>query len=265
MPAATAQHRANPPALRAVALLPARLASTRLPRKMLLAETGSPLFVHAAENAARCKDLGRVVVATDSAEIESAGRAAGVEVVMTDPAHPSGTDRVHEAYGSLGESFDVVLNVQGDEPDVEPDDLSRLIAAFADTEVAVATLAGECETEAETRDESVVKVVRDGAGDALYFSRSSIPSRSHVRESAENRDASAILRHVGVYAFRPAALERFCALPVGRLEQLESLEQLRWLEAGERMRVVSAGHVPRGIDTRKDYEEFVARRNASCT
>ena len=261
----TPQHRANPSALRAVALLPARLGSTRLPRKMLLAETGSPLFVHAAKNAARCADLARVVVATDSAEIESAGRASGVDVIMTDPAHPSGTDRVHEAYRGLGEDFDVVLNVQGDEPDVEPEDLSRLVAAFADANVEVATLAGQCETEEEISDASVVKVVRDGAGDALYFSRSALPSRSHARENAGDTSASAVLRHIGVYAFRPPALARFCALPVGRLEQLESLEQLRWLEAGERMRVVSAGHVPRGIDTRKDYEEFVARRGASCT
>lgn len=250
--------------LRAVAVLPARIGSTRLPRKVLLAETGLPLFVHSARNAARCPAIARVLVATDSAEVAAAGRAEGVEVVLTSPDHASGTDRVQEAAAGLGERYDVVLNVQADEPDVEPDDLAALVAAFADPALTAATLATPITDASEHASPSVVKVVRDAAGRALYFSRAPIPTRSHRRTApgrgADEAGAETLgLRHVGVYAFRPEALARFCALPVGRLEALESLEQLRWLEAGETMLVVDARRAPRGIDTPDDYRAFVAR------
>jgi 3-deoxy-manno-octulosonate cytidylyltransferase (CMP-KDO synthetase) len=111
-------------------------------------------------------------------------------------------------------------------------------------------------SEAEAREPSVVKVVRDSKGNALYFSRAPIPARGHARGEKPGLDV--VLRHIGVYAFRPDALAQFCALPVGRLEEIENLEQLRWLEAGMSMRVLTARSVPRGIDTRADYEEFVA-------
>lgn len=247
--------------LRTLAVLPARIGSTRLPRKMLLAETGLPLFAHSARNAARCPHVVRVVIATDSEEVRAAAVEAQVEVVMTSADHVCGTDRVCEATRSLGAEFDVVVNIQADEPDVEPADLSVLVRTFEAPDVEAATLCTPLADEAEALSTSVVKVVRDAAGDALYFSRSPVPSRDHAREGAELEHA--LQRHVGVYAFRPAALERFCELPVGRLEALESLEQLRWLEAGRRMRVVTAGHAPRGIDTRADYEAFVARSRAS--
>lgn len=250
----------EPRTLRAVAIVPARLGSTRLPRKMLLRETGRPLFEHTARNLERCDAIERVVVATDSREILDAARAAGIEALSTSASHPSGTDRVDEAARSLaerGERFDVVVDVQGDEPDVDPSDLARLVACFSDPAVEVATLASNIESEEEARSPSVVKVVLDARGDALYFSRSLVPNRAHARPGA--RTDPPWRRHVGVYAFRPAALERFAALAPSELEELESLEQLRWLEAGGKMRVVEATHVPRGIDTRADYDAFVAR------
>lgn len=244
--------------LLALAVIPARLESRRLPRKMLLDRTGTYLFAHTARNVARCPALARVVLATDSEEVLAAARASDVEARMTRADHPSGTDRVFEASRAVtppdSRPWDVIVNVQGDEPDVDPDDLARLVAAFEDPEVSVATLWAAIETEEEARDPSVVKVVCDAKGDALYFSRAPIPTHVHARDP-ERRAAPR--RHVGVYAFRPAALERFCSLPVGRLEETESLEQLRWLEAGERMRAVQATHVPRGIDTEEDYERFV--------
>lgn len=250
---------------RVVAILPARLASTRLPRKMLLADTGVPLFVHAARNAARCPAIGRVLVATDSEEIQAEGERFGVETLATRADHPSGTDRVHEALGALeraGETFDVVLNVQADEPDVPAEDLARLVHAFRSEEVEVATLCAPLATR-DLGDPSVVKVVRDRDGRALYFSRAPIPCATHAREARAATGAA--LRHVGVYAFRPATLARFCALPLGRLEEIESLEQLRWLEAGERMHVLDATRVPAGVDTRADYDAFVARQRAATT
>jgi len=257
MAAATPRTEQGQPALRTVAILPARLASTRLERKMLLAETGKPLVVHSAHNVARCSNIDRVVVATDSEEIAGAARPHGVEVLLTNPDHPSGTDRVREAHDLLraaGEApFDVVLNVQGDEPDVRSADLVQLIAAFEAPEVEFATLCGELPDE-ERDSASVVKVVRDALGDALYFSRAALPDTRHARAGA----ALTTWRHIGVYAFRPAALARFCELPIGELEAAENLEQLRWLEAGGKLRVLVASHVPAGIDTREDYEAFVA-------
>lgn len=252
---------AEPPSPRAVAVVPARLGSTRLERKMLLAETGLPLFAHTARRAALAPAVTRVVVATDSCEVLEAARHAGLEAVATRADHPSGTDRVLEALEALdtgGETPPVVLNVQGDEPEIDPDDLTALVAAFADPEVEVATLAAELASPAEAACEDTVKVVCDQDGWALYFSRAPIPHIGRARPGADQA-APPWRRHVGVYAFRHEALRRFCALPVGRLERLENLEQLRWLEAGLSMRVVAARSAPPGIDTRADYDAFVAR------
>lgn len=250
--------------VRAVAIVPARLGSTRLARKMLLAETGAPLFVHTARSARSCGAIERVVVATDSDEILAAAREADVEALATRADHPSGTDRVREALEALearGESWDVVLNVQGDEPELDPADLGQLVAAFADPGVVAATLAAELEDPAELASPDVVKVVCDARGDALYFSRAALPCRERQRavEAAAPARRHLARRHIGVYAYRPDALRRFCELPVGALEAAENLEQLRWLEAGQRMRVVRASSVPPGIDTRADYEAFVRR------
>lgn len=250
--------RADAGPVRAVALIPARLASTRLPRKMLLDETGFPLVVHTARNVAATGVFARVAVAIDSDEVEQAVRAHGFEAIRTRIEHPSGTDRVREAWEVLersGERADVLVGVQGDEPDLEADDLARLVAAFADPSVEMATLCAPLDDERAFEAKSVVKVVRDARGDALYFSRAPIPAAGHDRADS----ATPVLRHVGVYAYRPQALVRFTELARGVLEIRESLEQLRWLEAGFRMRVVDARRAPRGIDTLEDYRDFVAR------
>jgi len=251
--------------LRALAIVPARLGSQRLPRKMLLDATGACLFEHTARNALRCRAIQRVVVATDAEEILLRARDAGLEAVLTRADHASGTDRAREALEQLGAApWDVVVNVQGDEPELDRQDLERLVRAFADPAVEAATLAGPLD-ESEAERPQVVKVVRDARGDALYFSRAAIPWRSaqgtaaaYARTGARPWSESA-RRHVGVYGFRPASLSEFCALPRGALEELENLEQLRWLEAGRRMRVVDALTVPLGIDTAEDYHAFVER------
>ena len=197
--------RGNP---RALAIVPARLGSTRMPRKMLRRDTGRYLFEHTVRNAERAVDVERVVLATDAEEIVAAARSVGITALSTSPDHPSGTDRIHEAYQALGEAYDVVINVQGDEPELPPGDLDLLIGAFADPDVEIATLCTPVGTRAEALSASVVKVVRDTRGDALYFSRSAIPSFEHPsrppRPGAPG--LAAVLRHVGVYAFRPAAL-----------------------------------------------------------
>lgn len=250
--------------LRAVAIIPARLRSRRLHEKMLLCETGRPLFCHTAENVARCEAVERVVVATDAPQILEAAERAGIQAILTSPDHASGTDRVREAVEILrGELTNpdkspVIVNVQGDEPELDVADLERLIATFADPAVEMATLAAELRSQEDARDPNVVKVVCNQRGDALYFSRAAIPDRSHERESTADGGVLA-RRHIGVYAYRIEALERFAALPVTPLERVESLEQLRWLEAGRTMRVAPASSVSLGIDTRRDYEEFVRR------
>lgn len=250
--------------LSAVALIPARIGSTRLPRKMLLAETGTPLFVHTARAVANCDRIARVVVATDSDEVLQAAEAHRVEVRMTRADHQSGTDRVHEAAELLraedGAQFDVILNVQGDEPDVAPEDLAALVDCFHDASVELATLWAPITTETELAARSVVKVVLAANGDALYFSRAPIPDTSHARSDSGEPIAR---RHIGVYAFRPATLARFCALSHGVLERAENLEQLRWLEAGGRLRVLPASRRPRGIDTAEEYADFVRRTATS--
>jgi 3-deoxy-manno-octulosonate cytidylyltransferase (CMP-KDO synthetase) len=249
-------------ALRAVAIVPARLASTRLPRKMLLRDSGRFLFEHTVLGVRRSSRVARVVLATDSDEIRAAAGEVGIEAVLTSATHPSGTDRVFEAYQALrarGEGpFDVVLNVQGDEPEVAGETLDPLVAAFTDAAVELATLCTPLLDPRAALDPSVVKVVLDRQGDALYFSRAPIPGLAPQAREAH----PAFRRHLGVYAFRPSALERFCSLPRGDLEQRESLEQLRWLEAGHRLRVLEAAEGPVGIDTPEHYQHFLARERA---
>jgi 3-deoxy-manno-octulosonate cytidylyltransferase (CMP-KDO synthetase) len=249
--------------LAALAIVPARLGSTRLPRKMLLRETGQYLFEHTCRNAQRSGVLERVVLATDSREIQEAAAGVGIEALLTSPEHTSGTDRVNEAYLGLrarGEGpWDVVLNVQGDEPELPHADLAPLVAAFRDPEVELATLAATSTDARDLGDPNVVKVVLDERGDALYFSRAPIPVRHGAAQRAGGPDAAPWRRHLGVYAFRPEALARFCSLPRGELERAESLEQLRWLEAGRRIRVLPARTPAGGIDTPEHYARFVAR------
>ncbi len=249
--------------LRALAIVPARLGSTRLPRKMLLRASGRYLFEHTVLGVGRARALERVVLATDSPEIQAAAREVGIEALLTSSAHASGTDRVHEAFEQLlarGEGpFEVVLNVQGDEPEVRGESLDPLVAAFDDADVRLATLCTPLADARAALDPSIVKVVLDRAGDALYFSRAPIPAPA---PSARESSPAPFRRHLGVYAFRPDALREFCALPRGALEVRESLEQLRWLEAGRRIRVLETAEGSVGIDTPEHYAEFLAREGS---
>ena len=238
----------------ALIVIPARMGSERLPGKPLLAETGKPLVVHTLESARRARCAKRVVVATDDERIAAAVRAAGGEAAMTSPACRTGTDRVAEAARAIpGE--DLVLNCQGDEPEVDPAALDALADAMEkDRAIEMGTLAAPIADEAEAAAPQVVKVVADARGLALYFSRAPIPFRRDAAGPART------MRHVGVYAFRRAFLDRFASLPATPLEKTEMLEQLRALENGARIRVVPVDRAPPGVDTREDYEAFVRRR-----
>jgi 3-deoxy-manno-octulosonate cytidylyltransferase (CMP-KDO synthetase) len=229
-------------------LIPARMAATRLPGKPLLGIGGLPMIVHVLRRAEAAK-LGRVAVATDATEIADAVRSHGGEAVMTSPDHPSGSDRIYEALGRLdpaGET-DIVVNLQGDFPTILPDHLRDVLGPLSDPAVDIATLAAEIHTEEESSNPNVVKVVGSKLSErrlrALYFTRATAPHGDGPR-----------YHHVGLYAYRRAALQRFVALPPSPLERQEKLEQLRALEAGMRIDVTIVDTVPRGVDTPADLE-----------
>jgi 3-deoxy-manno-octulosonate cytidylyltransferase (CMP-KDO synthetase) len=236
----------------ALIVIPARMGSQRLPGKPLLAETGKPLVVHTLEAVRHCARASRVVVATDDEAIAAAVRAAWGEAILTSRDCRSGTDRVAEA-AAKAPGDDLVLNVQGDEPEIDPAALDALAAAMEeDPSLEMGTLAGPLGEGDEERT-GVVKVVTDAKGCALYFSRAPIPFRRDPSGPAPR------LRHIGVYAYRRALLARFSAMEETPLERTEMLEQLRALEHGVRIRVVETLHAPPGIDTREDYDAFVRR------
>lgn len=251
---------------RTLALIPARLASTRMAKKMLRRDTGMYLFEHTVKNALTSKLVDDAILATDSEEIAKAAADVGIEAVMTDVAHKSGSDRINEALASLLAAgrgpWDVVINVQGDEPELPAEGLTALVEAFRDPSVEIATLMTRLGPSESPGNPSIVKVVCDKLGSALYFSRALIPSGSHARTVSLSRVMDPTRRHVGVYAFRPAALKRFCALPEGDLERVENLEQLRWLENGGRIHCREIKSAPPGIDTPQEYTQFVARWKA---
>jgi 3-deoxy-manno-octulosonate cytidylyltransferase (CMP-KDO synthetase) len=233
-------------------LIPARMAATRLPGKPLLDIAGLPMIAHVLRRAEAAR-LGRVAVATDSAEIAAAVTAQGGEAVMTRADHPSGSDRIFEALGKLDGAGRIrtIINVQGDLPTIAPADIRAVLQPFSEPAVDIATLAAEIRVPEEHTNPNVVKVVgspvSDGTLRALYFTRATAPYGEGPR-----------YHHIGLYAYRRAALARFVALPPSPLERREKLEQLRALEAGMRIDVRIVDSVPLGVDTAHDLD--AARR-----
>lgn len=237
--------------MRAVVIIPARRESTRFPGKMLADLGGKPLIVATWAQVRHATRASAVVVATDDEEIAAAVRAAGGEAVLTPRDCPSGTDRCAVAARTLGE-VDVVVNVQGDEPLIDPAAVDALLDAFDEPAVEMATLARPLEA-GEAEDPNVVKVVLDLRGDALYFSRASIP---WPRDGGAARKLGRA--HVGVYGYRFETLQALAALPPSPLEQVEKLEQLRALENGTKIRVVETDYRSIGVDTPEELERVRA-------
>jgi 3-deoxy-manno-octulosonate cytidylyltransferase (CMP-KDO synthetase) len=244
---------------RVLVVIPARYAAQRLPGKPLLDRTGKPLIQHVWEQVRTAACAPRVVVATDDQRILEAVGAFGGEGIETATTHQSGTDRVAEVARLV--QAEIVVNWQGDEPELPGSACDALVALFDDPAVEMATLATPC-APADLDDPSVVKVVAGASGDALYFSRAAIP---HVRDGAVPQGGAAARSHVGVYGFRREALFRFAGWPQAPLELTERLEQLRALHHGMRIRVGDSPHPGGGIDTPEDYERFVERTAASGT
>lgn len=241
--------------MKPIVIIPARLASTRLPDKPLAEIAGRPMIVHVAERALEAA-VGPVVVATDAPEIAAAFTGSEAQVVITRADHPSGSDRIYEALTAVDPTaaFDTVINLQGDLPTIDPALLARSLIPLADaddSDVAISTLAAEIVDEREKTAPGVVKLVGTpvGAPDgqdrlrALYFTRATAPYGD-----------GPLYHHIGLYAFRRAALEKFVHLPRGVLERREHLEQLRALEAGMRIDAMIVDTVPLGVDTADDLE-----------
>lgn len=242
-----------------VVLIPARLSSSRLPSKALADIHGKPMVVRVAEQAAKSRAL-RVVVATDHADIEAACHAHGVEVVMTSDQHQSGSTRLAEAALLLKlPQHLIVVNVQGDEPMIEPDLINRTADVLVENNVQMATAAHELHDFADFTNPNVVKVLLDKNRNAIYFSRAPIPyPRDTMRENLSElpRDTSA-LRHIGIYAYRAGFLQRYAEMSVSPLETIESLEQLRVLWHGYPIAVEVTHHVPAaGVDTQEDLDRI---------
>jgi 3-deoxy-manno-octulosonate cytidylyltransferase (CMP-KDO synthetase) len=237
---------------RTLVLIPARMAATRLPGKPLLDIAGVPMIVHVLRRA-EAAQIGQVAVATDTPEIASIVKAHGGLAVMTSPDHPSGSDRIYEAMKSLDPEgrIEIVINLQGDFPTITPDTIRAVLPPLDDPAVDISTLASEIHTEEEDLAPSVVKAVGSPIGPrrlrALYFTRATAPHGDGPR-----------YHHIGLYAYRRRALERFVKLPPSTLEQREKLEQLRAMEAGMRIDAAIVNSVPLGVDTPEDLE--TARR-----
>ena len=254
---------AAPPTLpirvRSYVVIPARIGSSRLPRKLLLADTGKPLIQHTYEAASRAQRPSGFCVAVDDEELAEAVHAFGGLAIMTSRSAASGTDRVAEVARRL-KDIDIVVNVQGDEPDISPTAIDQVIAMLEHHPDAVmATLATPIRCRSKLEDPACVKVVFDQQGRALYFSRAAIPHVRDWRDEVLSADPPQFFQHIGLYAYRRDFLLRLASMDRSEHEQLENLEQLRVLSAGETI-LVGVTHEPAiGVDTPSDYAAFVRR------
>jgi len=252
---------ATPPkTLRIAGIIPARLASTRLPRKVLREIAGRPLLAWVVDAARACPQLDEIIVATDSPEVVALCESQGWAVRMTSPDLQSGTDRLH----AVAQEFaaDIYVNIQGDEPLLQPAHITALLKPFQREHVQVATIKTLCTPE-NINNPNAVKVVTAADGRALYFSRATIPFDRDVAGSACGNDIAEYWKHIGLYAYRKAALDRFPTLPASRLEATEKLEQLRFLENGIDIYVEPVDTDTIGVDTEDDLrivEEILRRR-----
>ncbi|PIS27143.1 MAG: 3-deoxy-manno-octulosonate cytidylyltransferase [Candidatus Marinimicrobia bacterium CG08_land_8_20_14_0_20_45_22] len=233
-----------------VGVIPARYSSTRLPGKPLKKIAGQTLIRRVYENAVKSRFLKRLIVATDDERIQKEVESFGGEAVLTPSGLPSGTDRV--AYAVKKESAEIIVNIQGDEPFLDPTVIDDAIEALAQSPECVVSTAGRTNiTEKELSDPNVVKVLTNSRGEAIYFSRQNIP---FVRDNETQRFPSPTLVHIGLYVYRLDFLFKFTSLPVSRLEEMEKLEQLRIIENGYRIKVVTTDRASLGIDTPADLQ-----------
>jgi 3-deoxy-manno-octulosonate cytidylyltransferase (CMP-KDO synthetase) len=247
--------------MKILGVIPARYASSRFPGKPLALINGKTMIRRVYEQAIQCDKLDKVVVATDNTAIFNNVRLFGGNVLMTGEHHSSGTERCREVVEKLcldGENYDCVINIQGDEPFIEPDQISQVAECFGNPEVQLATLIKKISSKDELFSENVVKVVADTQGFALLFSRSVIPF-FRGRDQQEWLSGATYYKHVGIYGYQTTVLEKIVALPVSELERAESLEQLRWLENGYRIYTQITDYESIAIDIPADLLKITNR------
>ncbi|MDD2557451.1 MAG: 3-deoxy-manno-octulosonate cytidylyltransferase [Desulfuromonadaceae bacterium] len=247
--------------MQVIAIIPARYASTRFPAKPLADIHGKPMLQHVYERSLKAKLVDDVIVATDDERIFAAARAFGARVVMTSAEHETGTDRLAEVAETL-DGVDLIVNVQGDEPMIEPDMIDAAVAPLrAQADISMGTLMTAIYNPADFANPNVVKVVTDKNGYALYFSRAPIP---YTRDSAVQQDGVYGFKHIGLYVYRRDFLLHYSDLKPTVLEQAEKLEQLRVLEHGYRIHVALTEHQSMGVDTPEDLERVRAALLGQC-
>jgi 3-deoxy-manno-octulosonate cytidylyltransferase (CMP-KDO synthetase) len=243
----------DPTLAAATVIIPARFASTRFPAKMVVAETGRPLVQHVVDRVRQCGRVREILVAADDQRIADALRPFETRVVMTSPKHASGTDRIAEVARGLAD--DIIVNVQGDEPEIEPSVVDALIERLETHPDDMATAATPFPADADVGNPNLVKVALAQDGRAMYFSRSPIP---YLRDPVDDLRPAYCL-HLGIYAYRREFLLQYAAWPATPCERAEKLEQLRALENGRTIWVLKVARAAGGVDTREQYDEFVKR------
>lgn len=241
--------------MKATVIIPARLQSSRFPEKVLARATGKPLVQHVVDQVRKCRQVRDIIVAADDPKVADALREYKVNVVLTDPNHPSGTDRIAEVATKLDD--ELIINVQGDEPEIEPATVDLLIERMTQTGSKMGTVITPFAPPRDPKDPNIVKAVVGIDGSAIYFSRHPIPFKRD-----EAGPTPTYFHHLGIYGYRRDFLLEFSSWQPTPLEQTEKLEQLRALEHGVRIDTIRIASAPAGIDTQQQYEEFVKRNKA---
>lgn len=244
---------------RIVGIIPSRYASTRFPAKPLVDIAGKSMIQRVYEQASKAKLLSNVIVATDDERIFDHVEGFGGKVIMTSTEHQTGTDRCSEVLSTLN-GVDAVINIQGDEPFIEPEQINQLAALFEKPEMQIATLIKRIEDVEDLFSNTVVKVVKAKDDQAIYFSRTAIPYMKGV-ETKDWLLNTAFYKHIGIYAYRSEVLKKLSSLPQTQLEKAESLEQLRWLENGYSIQLAETEHESNSVDTPEDLARLLRQRN----
>ncbi|MFN3341056.1 MAG: 3-deoxy-manno-octulosonate cytidylyltransferase [Flavobacteriales bacterium] len=242
--------------MKVIGIIPARYASTRFPGKPLVDIEGTSMIMRVYQQASKTSLLNEVIVATDDKRIFDHVLQHGGKAIMTSVDHQSGTDRCLEALQKTGRSFDIVINIQGDEPFIAPEQIEELIHCFDDSSAEIATLTRRIEDPNMLNDPNKVKAVKSNKGFALYFSRQCIPYQKNIPESDWLMNQAYFL-HVGLYGYRSHILHEISQLPVSSLEKSESLEQLRWLENGYKIKIAETKHSSYGVDSPEDLKSLL--------
>ena len=246
--------------MKKVIIIPARLDSSRLPKKVLLDLKGKTVIQRVYEQCLKVKNVDEVYVATDSLEIKEVCKTFTNQVIITKSTHQSGTDRIGEAISDI--ACDIVINVQGDEPFIEPSLIEALVNSFSNSDISMSSAMSKINNIKDLQNTNVVKVVTDLHNNALFFSRSLIPFPRDVKEISNSNEVLKkyqFFRHIGIYGYRKDFLLKFVNMEQSYLEKVEKLEQLRALENGFKIKMIEADSSLMGIDTREDYEEALKK------